>query len=269
MPEFLSAYKPLLTALVLPPASLILLVLVGARLILPRRVLGFTLVLAACLGLWLTSTSGFARVLQQFVLRTPPAWTQADIEALRKEVKAQPRGRTEVAIVVLGGGMKPRAPEYGVSDLTPASHQRLRYGVWLARATGAPLGFSGGLGWSQLDGETPEARIAERLAQEEFGLRLRWVEDLSRDTHENAARTAALLRSAGVRKVVIVTHAWHMPRALRSFREVVGNDMQVVGAPMGFHVRRTTPALEWLPSSEGLYENRVVLRELLAWLIGA
>lgn len=269
MPEFLSAYKPLLTALALPPASLIVLAVIGARLILPRRVVGFTLVLLACTGLWLTSTTGFARLLQDFALRIPPAWTAADVEALRQEVKAQPRGRTDVAILVLGGGMKPRAPEYGVSDLTPASYQRLRYGVWLARATAAPLGFSGGLGWAQRDGETPEARIAERVAQEEFGTRLRWVEDLSRDTHENAARSAALLRSAGVRKVVVVTHAWHMPRALRSFREVLGQEMQVVGAPMGFFVRRHSPSLEWLPSGEGVYQNRVVLRELLAWLVGA
>lgn len=269
MPEFLAAYKPVLTALALPPVPLILLVLVGARLILPRRLLGFTLVLLGCIGLWLTSTTGFAKALQDFALRIPPALTQPEIDALRKQAQSQPRGRTDLAIIVLGGGMKPRAPEYGISDLSSPSLERLRYGIWLSRATGIPLGFTGGLGWAQPDGGQAEARIAERIAQEEYGVRLRWVEDLSRDTHENAARTAALLRSAGVRKVVVVTHGWHMPRALRAFREVLGNEIQVVGAPMGLFARRTTPALEWLPSSNGLYEGRVVLRELLAWAVGS
>ena len=47
---------------------------------------------------------------------------------------------------------------------------------------------------------------------------LRWTEDRSRDTRENAAATVALLRAAGVRQIVLVTHASHMPRAMRLAR---------------------------------------------------
>jgi hypothetical protein len=58
------------------------------------------------------------------------------------ELKKSPR----TAIVVLGGGRRLLAPEYGVATLTPRSIERLRYGVWLARETGLPLAFSGGVG---------------------------------------------------------------------------------------------------------------------------
>ena len=64
-----------------------------------------------------------------------------------------------VAIVILGGGSEPFAPEYGVSSLQAASLERLRYGLWLAGETGAPVAFSGGVGHAQA-GATQEARVA-------------------------------------------------------------------------------------------------------------
>jgi uncharacterized SAM-binding protein YcdF (DUF218 family) len=273
MLDTLAAYKPHLTALLLPPASLILLLLIGVRLLLPRRLLGFTIVMLACIGMWLTSTQGFSRVLQTYVLKAPRALGPVDIEELREEVKAaaktDPKGTTSIAIVVLGGGMEPRAPEYGISDLSAWSLERLRYGLWLSRQTGAPVGFAGGLGWSQLDGEQPEARIAQRIAQEEYGRTLRWAEETSRDTRENAGRMAPLLRQAGVKKVLLVTNAWHMPRAARAFREALGPEFTVTAAPMGFFVPRANRVLDWLPSTEGLVQNRVALRELLGWMAGS
>ncbi|MCM5679666.1 YdcF family protein [Schlegelella sp. S2-27] len=273
MLESLAFFKPVLTALLLPPASLIVLVLIGVRLLLPRRGLGFSIVLLACIGLWLTSTQGFSHVLQTYVLKAPRPLGPIDLESLRDEVKAaartDPKGSSSIAVVVLGGGMEPRAPEYGVSDLSTTSLERLRYGLWLSRQIGAPVGFSGGLGWAQLDGEHPEARIAQRIAQEEYGRSLKWVEDSSRDTRENAGRSAALLRHAGVKKVLVVTSAWHMPRAARAFREALGPDMTVVPAPMGLFAPRSDRLLDWLPSTEGLVQNRVVLRELLGLLADA
>ena len=80
----------------------------------------------------------------------------------------------------------------------------------------APLAFSGGVGWAQ-QGSTSEARVAAKIAAEEFGRPLRWVEDDSRDTRENAAKTIALLKPAGIQHIVLVTHGYHMRRALRAF----------------------------------------------------
>ena len=102
--------------------------------------------------------------------------------------------------------------------LNPASLERLRYGIWLGRQTGAPLMFSGGLGHAS-DLGAAEAEVAAETAIRDFGRPLRWTESRSRDTRENAQYAVATLREHKVERLVIVTHGWHMTRALRAFRE--------------------------------------------------
>jgi uncharacterized SAM-binding protein YcdF (DUF218 family) len=258
----LESWKPVLTALLLPPVPLLVLMLVGARLILPRRGLGWLLVLASVALLWLSGCLGTARALSAFALHPPPALSAARIQAL----KAADR---PTAIVVLGGGMEPLAPEYGMGNLRYYSLERLRYGIWLSRETGLPLAFSGGVGWAQRDA-MPEARVAARIAAGEFGRPLKWVEDGSRDTRENAARTIALLRPAGIRRIVLVTHGWHMPRALHAFEAAAaGADIRIEAAPMGLAQETELPALDWMPTSQGITDVRNVLREWLGRVAGA
>jgi uncharacterized SAM-binding protein YcdF (DUF218 family) len=255
------SWKPVLTALLLPPVPFLVLMLIGARLIMARRGLGWTLVLLGTALIWLGSCTGSARLLAQVALHAPPALTAERLRALRA-----PTGAT--AIVVLGGGMEPLAPEYGAASLQYPSLERLRYGIWLSRETGLPLAFSGGVGWGQ-HGATPEARIAARIAANEFGRPLKWVEDQSRDTRENAARSVALLRAAGVRQIVLVTHGWHMPRALRAFEAAAGADIRIEAAPMGLARGTETPALTWMPTTKGITDVRNVVRELLGRIAGA
>lgn len=258
----IEAWKPVLTALLLPPVPLLVLLLIGARLILPRRGLGWFAVVLSITLLWLSTCSGTAQLLSQFLLRPPPALTSDRI----KELKTS---KTPTAIMVLGGGLEPFAPEYGVSSLNHASLERLRYGVWLSRETGLPLGFSGGVGFAQPDAK-PEAQIAAQIAASEFGRPLTFVEDNSRDTRENAMRTIALLRPLGVKHVVLVTHGWHMPRALKAFETAAaGTDIRIEVAPMGLARNTETPALRWLPSGQGTTSVRNILRELAGRLAGA
>ncbi len=260
----LETWKPVLTALLLPPVPWLLLVLVGARLILPRRGLGWFVILLGVALLWLSACTGTARLMSTYLLNPPAALTPERI----RELKAQTRTPNPPAIVVLGGGMEPYAPEYGVSSLSGASLERLRYGVWLGRETGLPLAFSGGVGWAQPDGQA-EAQSAAQIAANEFGRPLKWVEDRSRDTRENARRTVALLRPAAVRHIVLVTHATHMPRALRDFRAAAGTEFRIEPAPMGLAHGTETTALTWMPTSKGTTAVRDVLRELLGRLAGA
>jgi uncharacterized SAM-binding protein YcdF (DUF218 family) len=93
---------------------------------------------------------------------------------------------------------------------------------------------------------------------------LRWQENQSRDTRENALLTAALLKSDGVSHIALVTHAWHMPRSVRQF-ETAG--LLVVPAPMGFIRSDSTPLLQWLPSGKGLRDSGWVIREWLGLLL--
>lgn len=258
----IESWKPVLTALLLPPVPLLVLLLIGARLILPRRGLGWLIILLSVVLLWFSNCTGTAQALSRFALHTPPALSADRI----KELKAQ--ARSPIAIMVLGSGLEPFAPEYGVSNLSFRSLERLRYGLWLSRETGLPVGFSGGVGWSQPDG-TPEARVASQIAATEFGRPLKWVEENSRDTRENAARSVALLRKAGITHIVLVTHGWHMPRALAAFEGAAAGAVQIEAAPMGLAQRTDLPALEWIPTADGTLRVRAILRELLGRLVGA
>ncbi len=263
----LDAWKPALAALLLPPVPLLLLCIVGARLILRHRVRGWLLVLVGLLLLALFSLRGTAVILRDQFLRPPPALAEGPLADLQARVKAGER----VAIVVLGGGRRAYAPEYGVADLEPPTLERLRYGVWLSRRIGADLAFSGGLGWEAGGREgssATEAEVAARVARSEFNQPIRWLEATSRDTRENAALSLPPLRAAGIRTVVVVTHAWHMPRALTHFQRSAGADLKVIPAPMGQVLLTHRWVSDWLPSGDGLQENRRVLRELLATLAG-
>jgi uncharacterized SAM-binding protein YcdF (DUF218 family) len=166
------------------------------------------------------------------------------------------------AIVVLGGGVLPQAPEFGVAQPGEHTLARLRYAAWLARRTGKPIGFAGGIGWSAVGTTTvSEGSVAARVLKEDYGLAVRWLDERSRDTRENAARMAEAMKPDGIRRIALVTDATHMPRAAAHFRAL---GFEVLPAPTNFPFERDKTLLEWLPSSLGLTTSRSVLREWLA-----
>lgn len=245
----LGTLKPVLSALVLPPAGPLLLAAAGLLLMRRFRRTGVAAVLAGLAALWLLSCHAFAVELARIVLPLP-----APIDAARLQATQ--------AIIVLGGGVSPEAPEYGSPQPSSATLSRLRYGIWLARGSGKPLAFAGGVGWAAQGTRAPaEGDVARRVAREEFGQTLRWVDDQSRDTRENARRIAPLLQRDGITKAAVVTDAVHMARALREFRAA---GLEVVPAPTQLPSWRERGLLEWLPSAEGLVLSRHVLRERLA-----
>jgi len=131
--------------------------------------------------------------------------------------------------------------------------------------------YSGGVGHAQREGRS-EADIASRIARSEFGQSLKWTEGRSRDTRENAAFTVALLRPAGVTRIVLVTHGWHMPRSVRAFEQAIaqsGGGIDVLAAPIGMTHGVSRPVIGWLPSAEGFATTRHVVREMLGLLSGA
>jgi uncharacterized SAM-binding protein YcdF (DUF218 family) len=262
----IESWKPVATALVMPPIPLFLLLLIGARLILPRRGLGWFVILLSLAGLWLSACAGIGQMLTRFALKPPAPYSIDAIASLKQAVK----DKQPVAIVVLGGGAEPLAPEYGISNLSPLSLERLRYGLWLSRETGAPVAFSGGVGWIQpSDAQAPEAQIAARIAAKEFGQPLKWVEERSRDTRENAGYTLQQLKPDGITRIVLVTHGWHMPRAQKMFEQAAGSGVRIEPAPMGLAQRATRPVLDWIPTPHGYQKVQHALRELLALLVRA
>jgi uncharacterized SAM-binding protein YcdF (DUF218 family) len=242
--------KPVLAALVLPPAGLLLLLLLGLAVATRRRAAGLLLVLVAVLAFWFLACNAVAVRLAHQLLPMAAAVQPEQVRQVQ-------------AIVVLGGGVDSAAPEYGVAQPRAPSLQRIRYGAWLARHASKPLAFAGGLGWaapgSQADSE---AAVARRVLLDDYGISLRWADERSRDTHENALRMAEQLLPAGIRRIALVTHATHMPRAVAHFRAV---GFEVLPAPTVWPAPEGNAVLEWLPSTEGLALSRQVLRE---WLGG-
>jgi uncharacterized SAM-binding protein YcdF (DUF218 family) len=269
LPEFLmSAWRSAMTALVLPPVPLLALAAWGAWRARAARRGGRRLVVAAIVGLWFSQCDVTADVLDAW-LAPPPALARADVDALGARVRAG----APVAIVCLGGGVVPLAPEYGAPSLEIHAMARLQYAMWLARATGAPLAVTGGGGPGEDRGGLNEGDIAARLAREQGGPAPRWVETTSRSTHENATSVLPMLAHDGIRDVWIVTHGWHMPRALRDFQRVASAmpapGLVIHAAPMGAGAPRHWPALRWMPSSEGAWRVRSDLRELIGLSVGA
>ena len=265
----LGQLKPVLSALLLPPTPFLVLALAGAGLTRKRPRAARAIVFLACVGAWLCGCSGAARWVEESWLALPAPLDATQRSRLKERAAGEP-----IAIVVLGGGVFPLAPEYGGADLASPSLFRLRYGLWLGRQTGIPVAASGGVGWGTSDaGSQPEASRMAEIAEAEYRTPLRWVEATSRDTHENAVNTLALLRPAGIREIVLVTHATHLPRALREFRAAAAADVaasarpvRITPAAMGQAWPGDTPLLRWLPSSDGNLRMRAALHEVVARL---
>ncbi len=249
----LGEFKPALTLLLLPPGAPLLLVLLGLLMAARKKTGGLALIFLAAALLWLLSCHAVAVWLAQNIL---PQHAPLQVAALK--------GGSVQAIVVLGGGVHPVAPEYGEPQASPAAAERLRYGAWLARQSGLPVAFAGGLGWGAADTQTlSEGEVARRAALQNYGLSLRWIDGQSRDTAENAHMLRPLLLKDKIQRIALVTHAWHMPRSMQAFERA---GFTVTPAPMAYILPSRNGLLEWLPSSIGLDASRVVLKEWLGLL---
>lgn len=161
-------------------------------------------------------------------------------------------------IVVLGGGRRRGAPEYGGDTLSANSLERIRYAALLHKRTGLPLLVSGGTGRDE--GLTEAELMADALAHE-FGVPVRWREARSRDTFENARYCALLLEPLALRKIALVSHTWHMPRAAAAFRR---SGFEVVPAPTGGApgVPVVSGLAAWRPRAASLCQSATACHEI-------
>lgn len=243
--------RAFLAALLLPPAGPLLLAAAGMLLARAGRRIGWGLAGFALVLLWLLSCHAVSVELARHLLPQVPPVSLVDLRRARVQ-----------AVVVLGGGVLPEAPEYGQPQPSANSLARLRYGVRLARQAGLPLGLAGGAGWSGR-GTASDAQAMQAAARQDFGIEPRWLDSHSRDTAGNARRIAPLLQRDGIRRIALVSDAWHLPRARLQFER---QGFEVLPAPTGLVAPRDRAGLEWLPSGHGLASSRQVLREWLAFL---
>lgn len=240
-------------SLILPPASLFLLILVGLTLWRRRPRTGRIL---AGTGVALLALLSMTAVADLFL--TP-------LERMTAPLRAPERAGAE-AIVVLAAGRLRDAPEYGGRDIPDyIALARLRYAAHLQRRTGLPILVSGGSAGTPAPADRPYT-LADAMAsalREDFGVPVRWTEAHSRDTAENAAYSAALMRADGVRRVLLVTDAMHMARSRAAFERA---GLEVVDAPTMFFSGQARSLHAWVPSAEGLRRSWYALYELIGIL---
>ncbi|MCV2218757.1 YdcF family protein [Thauera sp. Sel9] len=209
-------------------------------------------------------TLGWSGLALGLLLSTPASvnWLAAQVE---DPAPLPPdAARNADAIVILGAGRRSYAPEFGGETVNRLALERLRYGAHLARATGLPILVSGG----GAAGKTPEAVLMKAALEEDFGLAVQWVEERSRDTRENARYASAILDTTGMRRILLVTHAAHMPRAQAEF-EAAG--LIVQPAPTAWLVDHGEQAAEHsmlaeLPNPNSAYAGWFALHEALGRL---
>ena len=237
--------KKALTALVLPPTGPLLVALVGLALLSRRPRWGRALAWLGVLSLLALSLPLVSQMLLRAVDQTPP------LDFTRTQA-AQ-------AIVIRGGGIRRGALEYGGDTLGRLTLERVRYGAIVARRTKLPVLVSGGA----LYGGSSEAELMKRALEDEFGVQARWTEARSRDTQSNAVQSAAILLPAGISRILLVAHAFDMPRATAEFASA---GLHVTPAPTALTGGSPLSAhpIEWLPGMSALQGSYYALYELLA-----
>jgi len=175
-----------------------------------RRRIGLVLACVAFAGLWIASMPLTAYTLLGPLERRYPAMA----------VDAAP---VADAIVVLGGAVSvaipPHRPMFGLTSWSG----RVWQAAALYRAGKAPQIVIAAGSARKLEGEQIEAdAIAQMLDVLGVPRSALVLEPESRTTRENAANTLPLLQRLGARRVLLVTSAQHMPRAMQTFEKSWG-----------------------------------------------
>jgi uncharacterized SAM-binding protein YcdF (DUF218 family) len=237
--------KQIVKLVALPPVGPLLLAFAGLALAGKHPRAGRRLAVAGVVALWLLATPIIGEFLVRSLDRAPV------LDVAHAAASAQ-------AIVILGGGLRRFAPEYGGATVDRITLERLRYGARVARATGLPVLVSGGA----VRGAPPEAILMRNVLVHELGVAVRWVETRSHDTHENAVGSAKMLAASGVHRIILVGHSFDFPRSRKEF-EAAG--MEVVPAPIAVPPPiNETDIGDYLPGLRGLELSYYAMYEILA-----
>lgn len=232
----------LLKAWILPPASILVVLVVGCLLARRSRA-GRALVALSVAALWALSSP----------------WVSWHLLGTLDTLPVGVRDAQMQAIVVLSGDESP-GRELGAPTVGPHTLERLRLGARLHRETGLPILVTGG---TYDRDEEPAAPRMKRTLETDFRVPVRWVEDRSRTTAENARFSRELLDSEDVNRIYLVSQFWHLPRARDAF-EAVGFEVIPVGAgeregpPFRLH--------HLAPSAGALDDSTIAIHEWLGRL---
>jgi len=228
-----------LAALLLPPLNMLVIGAIGFWQLKMRPRLGRGLIAVSLVGLGLLSTPYVSSRLLA-TLQIPPLPTS---------------GHDAEVIVILGGGIQSSAPEYGNgATINARTLERVRYGASLHRKTGKPILVTGGAP----EGYAAEGPIMRSVLENEFGVPVGWVESKSLNTRENARFSARILKQAGIRRIYLVSHSWHLPRAIPEFER---EGLEVVPAGTGYVSTENVRPFDLVPGYRAVTNSALALHE--------
>lgn len=249
--------KAIVKALLLPPAGLLLLTLMGLLTVRRWPRLGRGMALAGAAACWL--------VAMPVVPETALRWLEADQRPLDAAAWQEVRAASDPprAVVILGvGARRDGVVEPPAERLVSRSLERAVGGARIARDTGLPVLVSG----AHVPGmRLSEAELMRRVVEGELGVQVRWLDAALPLGHADIGRqVATALQPDGIDTVVLATHAYHMRRA-RLALEAAG--LRVVPAP---HTFRAAPVArswrQWVPSADGLEASFIAFHEVFGLL---
>ncbi|MDP3874376.1 MAG: YdcF family protein [Methyloversatilis sp.] len=240
--SLLFALKKLLSILLLPPVSPLLVSTFGLLLRRRHPRTGMAFAWSGLIALWLLATPLVSGWLERSTYVTDGVADLSDAQA----------------IVILGAGTIDNLVDYDGQTVSAFALERLRAGARLARQTGLPVLVSGGVVWQG----QPEADMMATALQEQ-GVAARWIESASRDTGDNAALSAVALGRDGITRVALVTHAFHMRRAMEHFRRA---GLMPLAAPTLIRREASVVAGDLIPTMRALSQSWVALHEWLGWV---
>ena len=173
-------------------------------------------------------------------------------------VTLPPDGPAPGAIVILSADVDRAAPP-APADIGPLTLDRERAGAILAKRTGLPVLVTGGL----VTVPPPVGQMMRASMEADFGIKVRWTEDASATTWENARFSVPMLNEAGITRIYLVTHAWHMRRALLAFQRA---GMDAVPVPVRWDPPPRWVIAEFLPRTNAWSASYFALHEWIGLL---
>ena len=248
--DFAHFFRATLPILLVPPASLVWILILGLAAMHRHRRLGVVL-------MSLTSVLLYALSM--------PIVGGALIASL-EERQPTPETVPEPGAIIVLGADGDRTPDPLVkAEPGPLSLQRLAGAAVIAREKKLPVLITGG---KVGEDEPAVAVLMADLFTKAFGLPVEWRETQSENTCQNAEFSAAILRKAGISSAIVVTHAWHMPRAVLSFRQA---GYPIVPAPLHADTTIVRGLRDFLPHTTAWVRSFYALHEwigLVAYRLG-
>jgi len=254
---FLSKFLPLLVY----PLGLSFLLVVFSLIVRRRARLRNTALVLATAILWLSSTPWLAVSLARSL-----EWRYLPGQELPEAD----------AIVLLGGGTDPGDYPRPTAEVNGAG-DRVLYAARLYHAGKADhiLLSGGNIDWIETRESTPAQEMAEILRLTGVPEEAFWMQGGSQNTAEDADLSRVILEEKGVKRILLVTSAMHMPRSVALFQK---QGFEVIPAPTDFSVtekrwedltRASLPGqlLNLLPSSSNLGLTTNAMKEYIGLLV--